>query len=62
CTMGNTFRVPFLRHDFGEKQWESVGRIIAFGWARAKYLPVKIAPVILEQASLGCIKSDLVEN
>ena len=39
CTMGNTFRVPFLRHDFGEKQWESVGRIIAFGWARAKYLP-----------------------
>ncbi|KAI9540326.1 hypothetical protein NQZ68_041949 [Dissostichus eleginoides] len=62
CTMGNTFRVPFLRHDFEEKQWESVGRIIAFGWARAKYLPVKIAPVILEQASLGCIKSDLVEN
>ncbi|KAI4799922.1 hypothetical protein KUCAC02_016460 [Chaenocephalus aceratus] len=62
CTMGNTLRVPFLSHGVGEKQWESVGRIIAFGWARATYLPVKIAPVILEQASSGCIKSDLVEN
>lgn len=62
CTVGSTFRVPFLRHDFGQHQWESVGRIIAFGWEREKYLPVKIAPVILEQAALGYVKSDLVEN
>lgn len=62
CTVGGTFRVPFLRHDFGPQQWESVGRIIAFGWEREKYLPVKIAPVILEQAALGYVKSDLVEN
>lgn len=62
CTMGNAFKVPFLRHDFGQQQWESVGRIIAFGWAREKYLPVKIAPVILEQAVFGYVKSDVVEN
>ena len=62
CTVGSTLKVPFLRHDFGQQQWESVGRIIAFGWEREKYLPVKIAPVLLEQAALGDVKSDLVEN
>lgn len=62
CTTGNAFKVPFLRHDFGQQQWESVGRIINFGWAREKYLPVKIAPVIIEQAALGYLKSDLMDN
>lgn len=62
CTTGNALKVPFLRHDFGQQQWDSVGRIIAFGWAREKYLPVKIAPVILEQAAFGYAKSDVVEN
>ena len=62
CTVGSTLKVPFLRHDFGQQQWESVGRILAFGWEREKYLPVKIAPVLLEQAALGYVKSDLVEN
>ncbi|XP_056283226.1 uncharacterized protein LOC130201972 [Pseudoliparis swirei] len=62
CATGNALKVPFLRHDFGQQQWESVGRIIAFGWAREKYLPVKIAPVILEQAAFGYAKSDVVEN
>ncbi|XP_030609353.1 uncharacterized protein LOC115797005 [Archocentrus centrarchus] len=62
CTTGTAYKVPFLRHDFGQQEWESVGRIIAFGWATEKYLPVKIAPAILEQAAFGYVKSDIVEN
>lgn len=62
CTLGNAFKVPFLRHDFGKQQWKSIGRIIAFGWQREKYLPVKLAPVIMEQAVFGGVKSDLLEN
>lgn len=62
CTTGNAFKVPFLRHNFGQQQWESIGRIIAFGLAREKYLTVKIARVILEQAALGYVNRDLVEN
>ena len=62
CATGNALKVPFLRHDFGQQQWESVGRIIAFCWAREKYLPVKIAPVILEQATFGYANSDVLEN
>ncbi|RXN11427.1 hypothetical protein ROHU_010634 [Labeo rohita] len=62
CTMGSSFKVPFLRHDFGQIHWESVGRIIAFGWQKEKYLPVKIALVILEQATFGIAKSNVIEN
>lgn len=62
CTMGSSFKVPFLRHDFGQQHWASVGRIIVFGWQKEKYLPVKIAPVILEQATFGCVKSSIIEN
>lgn len=62
CTMGSCFKVPFLRHDFGQIHWESVGCIIAFGWQKETYLPVKIAPVILEQAAFGSAKSSVIEN
>ena len=62
CTLGNCFKVPYLRHDFGQQEWESVGRIITFGWQKEKYLPVKLAPVLLEQAVLGFVESDLVDN
>ncbi|KAA0718503.1 hypothetical protein E1301_Tti013083 [Triplophysa tibetana] len=62
CTLGNSFKVPFLRHDFGKEKWESVGRIIYFGWQKEKYLPIKLAPVILEQAIQGSVRSDLLNN
>ncbi|XP_069045208.1 uncharacterized protein [Lepisosteus oculatus] len=62
CTTGSTFKIPFLRHDYGKKKWQSIGKIISFGWQKQKYLPIKLAPVILEQAALGYVKSDLVDN
>lgn len=62
CTTGNELKVPFLRHDFGQMEWESVGRILAFGWERERYLPVKIAPTIIEQAAFGFTRSSVLEN
>ncbi len=62
CTLGNNFKVPFLRHDFGKEKWESVARIILFGWKKEKYLPIKLAPAILQQAIEGSVKSDLIDN
>lgn len=62
CTVGKDFKVPYLRHDFGEAEWASVGRIICFGWQKVKYLPVKIAPVTLEQAVFGSVESDLMDT
>ena len=62
CTTGNELRVPFLRHDFGQLEWQSVGRILAFGWKMERYLPVKMAPVIIEQAAFGFTRGNVVEN
>ncbi|XP_023656880.2 uncharacterized protein [Paramormyrops kingsleyae] len=62
CTMGNQCKVPFLRHDFAEKEWVSVARVIILGWKRERYFPIKLAPVIFEQAILGDVQSDLIEN
>lgn len=62
CTVGNAFKVPFPCHDCVKQEWESVGRIITFGWQREKYLPVKLAPVLLEQAVMGTVESDLVDT
>lgn len=62
CTMGNGFKVPYLRHDFGEQEWRSVGRIITFGWQKEKYLPVRLAPVLLEQALSGFVESNVVDS
>ena len=61
---GMTFTkwVLYLRHDFGKQEWESVCRIITFGWQKERHLPVKIAPVLLEQAVVGCVESDLMDN
>lgn len=39
CTMGNYFKVPYLRHDFGKAGWQSVWQIITFGWQKEKILP-----------------------
>lgn len=48
CTLGTTYKVPFLRHDFVKKQWESVGRLLVSGWKKEKYFPIKLAPVIVD--------------
>lgn len=62
CTMRTDFKVPFIWHDFGNEEWESVGRILAFGWEKEKYLPVRLAPVILERAILGIVQSNLLNT
>ncbi|MEW8545903.1 MAG: hypothetical protein AB2693_20465 [Candidatus Thiodiazotropha sp.] len=61
CTLGGTFKVPYLRHDFGEQEWNSVGKIIVFGYTRTGYFPIQLSKVFMEHCILGEIKSDLKE-
>lgn len=59
CTLGNTFKVPCLRHDFGELEWQSVAKIIVFGYTRAGYFPVLLSLAFMEQCLYNQVKSDL---
>ena len=47
CTLGRTLRVPSLRHDFGVAEWNSVARILVYGFKTFGYWPVLIAPTFM---------------
>lgn len=62
CTLGTMAKVPCLRHDFGEKEWNAVGKILLFGWQTQKYFPVRFAQPFIEQCLYGRIHSSLQEH
>lgn len=51
CTLGTCLKVPYIRHDFGELQWQSIGKILAEGWKCQRYFPIRIAPCFM----LSCL-------
>lgn len=50
CTTGSSFKVPYLRHDFGQRKWEAVGRVIVYGWKTCGYFPAWLAPPFMQVA------------
>ncbi|KAK3101325.1 hypothetical protein FSP39_002703, partial [Pinctada imbricata] len=61
CTLGTEAKVPCLRHDFGEREWTAIGKILLFGWEAQKYLPVNMARPFIEQCLYGKNFSSLQE-
>ncbi|XP_033727554.1 uncharacterized protein LOC117316877 [Pecten maximus] len=61
CTLGNTHKVPCLRHDFGEMEWTAVGRIITFGWKAVKYFPLHISPAFMQYCIYGKLEEDILD-
>ncbi|KAF5298777.1 hypothetical protein FQR65_LT09646 [Abscondita terminalis] len=63
CTVGTSFKIPYLRHDFGEVQWKSVAKIFIYGYEVEKYIPIKIAPSFLKQCfGLVAEQQEILEN
>ena len=62
CTLGSSLKVPCLRHDFGEKEWGSVAKIMIFGWRSVQYFPVHLSLVFLEQCLYGHVISKIIED
>ncbi|ESO90461.1 hypothetical protein LOTGIDRAFT_164040 [Lottia gigantea] len=58
-TVGDTAKVPVLRHDMGVTTWQAVARIIIKGYETCGYWPLKIASPFLEEAMFGTVISDL---
>ena len=61
-TTGATIKVPVIRHDFGERKWEAVGRITAKGWKDLRYFPIGLAPVFMETVIYGNSEADTKET
>lgn len=49
CTLATMAKVSCLRHDFGEKEWNAVGKILLFRWQAQKYFPIRFAQPFIEQ-------------
>lgn len=63
CTIGTTYKVPYVRHDFGESEWTAVAKIITAGYNLVKYFPIRLSPVFI----MNCLgdepcQSDTLNN
>ncbi|KAL3857357.1 hypothetical protein ACJMK2_012033, partial [Sinanodonta woodiana] len=41
---GEVYRIPVLSQDYGQEEWEAVGRILVKGYKEHKYYPISLAP------------------
>ena len=60
CTIGKDAKVPALRHDLGNSEWQAVGRILLYGyqWISTGYWPVKLSKAFL----MSIITSEAVDG
>ena len=47
CTVGEDERVPVVRHDFKEDEWEAIARILVKGYQAVKFFPVMMNNVFM---------------
>lgn len=50
CTVGDTVKVPFLRHEYQIHEWQAIARILVKGWIAAGYFPIRFSLPFLEEA------------
>ncbi|CAH1183064.1 unnamed protein product [Ceutorhynchus assimilis] len=64
CTTGTTFKIPYIRHDFGESEWLAVANILVKGYTWEKYFPVHLAPVFMKTCidNSAIVDEELVDN
>ena len=51
--MGADVKVPFIRHDYEEKDWQSVARTFLKGYKEVEYIPLQLAQPFLDEALYG---------
>lgn len=61
CTTGTSNKLPFLRHDFEEKRWKAVAKIIVIGWEQEGYFPIQISKAFMEQCIYGKTTISLID-
>lgn len=62
CTLGFELKVPFIRHDFQQEEWQAVARVFVVGWKEAGYFPVKLTIQFLEEVLYGSTTSSFKDS
>lgn len=61
CTTGADLKVPYLRHDFMESEWEACARVFHFGWITFEYIPILLSDQFI-RASIGKPTISIVDS
>ena len=62
---GASEKVPSIRHDFQKLEWQSIGRIIHYGFKQANYFPIFLAKAFIGSCMYGeeaVTKESLLES
>jgi len=51
--LGESDRVPYIRHDFDSNRWEPVGRMLVKEYTESQYFPPKICKASLAVSLFG---------
>ena len=52
-TVGNSFKIPCVRHDMSESHWKAVAMVILMGYKQEGIFPIKLAPPFMKYALFG---------
>ena len=51
--LGESERVPYIRHDFNRSKWEAVRRILVKGYSECRFFPYRLSQVFLIACLFG---------
>ena len=40
-------KMPFIRHDFKQNEWQAVGRVFVYSFVHLSYLPLELSPAFI---------------
>lgn len=65
CTVGESGRIPVIRHDFQAPEWEAIGRILVKGFCQLNFFPIKLNRAFLIATLFGeqaLMQHDLLDS
>ncbi|XP_068719442.1 uncharacterized protein [Montipora capricornis] len=52
-TVGSGEKIPFIRHDLQKPEWETIARILVYGYKTVKYFPLKLSHLFFASCLFG---------
>ena len=51
--VGSTEKIPYVRNDLQKPQWESIARVLVYGYLHCKYFPLSLSKLFVMSSLFG---------
>lgn len=51
--IGASSKVPVIRHDYQEREWKAIGRVLLYGYCKEGIFPLALSPTFISSCILG---------